>query len=233
MHPAELKKLVSCIDLTSLNNKTDIHELCEKAMTPLGSVAAVCIYPEFVSKTWALLMNTPIKIATVVNFPYGDESRNKINKTIQQAILDGASEIDMVIPHSNPAETIKYSKILCGDKAILKIILETGKLFPIQIQKLSEIAIENGADFIKTSTGKKNIGATPEAARIILEVIKDSQKSVGFKASGGIRTLEQARIYINLVKEILGENAFNPKQFRMGASTLLENIFLCESQNQN
>lgn len=243
----ELRTLVSCIDLTSLNSDDTperITKLCQQAITPLGPVACVCIYPAFVSQAWQQLMETPVKIATVVNFPGGDESLEKITETIKQAILDGATEIDAVIPQNsknniNISDFVSHCKKLCVDKALLKIILETGNKSPEEIAKISEIAIHSGADFLKTSTGKINTGATPEAAKIMLEAInKFSQThptqshSIGFKASGGVRTLEQAEIYIHLTKTILGNHAFSPERFRIGASSLLEDI-LCAFPNQS
>src|SRR5690348_8646312 len=104
----ELRTLVSCLDLTSLNTDDTperIAQLCKQAITPLGHVACVCIYPAFVSQAWQLLMETPVKIATVVNFPNGDESLEKITQAIQKAILDGATEIDAVIPQNNKNTT--------------------------------------------------------------------------------------------------------------------------------
>ncbi len=122
---------------------------------------------------------------------------------------------------------------------MLKIILETGNKSAEEIEQTSQIALEHGADFLKTSTGKINIGATPEAAKIMLEAIQKfpqlhptQSRSIGFKASGGVRTLEQAETYIHLLKSILGNHAFSPKYFRMGASSLLEEI-LCAFPNQS
>jgi deoxyribose-phosphate aldolase len=237
----DLCTLVSCIDLTSLNTDDTperIAKLCDQAVTPLGHVAAVCIYPAFVSQAWQQLMKTPVKIATVVNFPGGSESVEKITQTLQQAILGGASEIDAVIPQNNNTNDIinmiKLCKKLCGDKAQLKIILETGHKSPEEIKETSQIAVTHGADFLKTSTGKINIGATPEAAKIMLEVIKNAHSStpIGFKASGGVKTVEQAEVYVHLAKTILGDSAFSPEHFRIGASSLLKEI-LCAFPSQS
>ena len=235
MNPADLKKLLHCIDLTNLNdggNDAEIIKLCSQANTSQGNVAAVCIYPQFVSLVWKDLIKQPIKIATVVNFPKAKDSFEKITHDIQQAILDGATEIDAVMPHDDNGEFVAHCKKLCGDKAILKIILESGELDDKTIERNSNIAIQNGADFLKTSTGKTSVGATPRAATIMLNSIKNSGKPVGFKASGGIKTLEEAAIYVNLTREILGEAAFSPNRFRIGTSRLLEDI-LCAFQNQN
>ena len=229
MNLVDLKKLLHCIDLTNLNDQcteADIKKLCHAAITSQGNVAAVCLYPPFVSLASQLLMNTQIKIATVVNFPKATDSLEKITYDVQQAILDGASEIDAVMPHEDDGAFVRHCKKLCGNKILLKIILETGELDESHIEKKSKIAIEHGADFLKTSTGKVSIGATPRAAILMLTTIKNSGKPVGFKASGGIKTVNDAGIYVSLVKEILGEPAFSPRRFRIGASKLLDEI-LC------
>lgn len=222
MTPADI---LSFVDLTSLNdNDTDetIKTLCQKAHTALGNVAAVCIYPRFVKFAWTLLAETPIKIATVANFPTGKNSLDHTLQEIKQAILDGASEIDVVTPH-NP-DFLKRCKDYCGDKTLLKVILETGALNPEQIEQASMEAIDAGADFLKTSTGKIAIGATKEAAEIMLRVIKNTNKKIGFKASGGIRTIEQAQMYIDLFNHTLGKNELTPKRFRLGASSLIDHL---------
>ncbi len=235
MTRADLKTLLNCIDLTNLNDngqESEIVELCTQATTNQGNVAAVCIYPRFVSLVWKSLMQSPIKIATVVNFPTPNESLEKVAQDIQQAILDGATEIDAVMPHNDSGEFVAFCKKYCGDKASLKIILESGEIDDATLIKKSTLAIQNGADFLKTSTGKVSVGATPHAARLILTEIKNSGKAVGFKASGGIKTLEDAEIYVNLTREILGETAFSPDRFRVGTSRLLQDI-LCAFQNPN
>ncbi len=238
-HP-DLQKLISCLDLTDLNDsyhddqqhgEIQIEKLCHKASTPYGNVAAVCIYPQFVNFVRKTLIKNPIKIATVVNFPKANDSLEKITQDIQQAILDGASEIDAVMPHDDLGEFVQHCKSLCGDKIILKIILETGGLNDDQIKQKSNIAIQHGADFLKTSTGKVPIGATPNAAKIMLNCIKMSGKPIGFKASGGVRTVQDALIYVTLVREILGESAFSPRYFRIGASQLLDEILRLHSSN--
>jgi deoxyribose-phosphate aldolase len=235
MTHADLRTLIHCIDLTNLNEhdgETEIKTLCHDATTSQGNVAAVCIYPQFVSLVWKTLIKNPIKIATVVNFPLAKDPLEKITHDIQQAILDGATEIDAVMPHDDNGDFVQHCKKLCGDKAALKIILESGELDESTIKRNSDLAIQYGADFLKTSTGKTPVGATPQAATIMLNSIKNSGKPIGFKASGGIKTLEDATIYVNLVKQILGESAFSPDRFRIGTSRLLKEI-LCAFPNQN
>ncbi len=233
MHEDHSKCLISLLDLTSLN-ETDTPEtikaLCKKAQTPVGPVAAVCIYPAFVKQAKALLESTPIKIATVSNFPSGMQPIDENTKEIQQAIADGADEIDWVIPYPLLMQQ-QASAVMQALKTIreisktvtLKIILETGKLDdPELIAEASTLAIEAGADFIKTSTGKVEKNATLSAAAIMLQQIKQhhQEKTVGFKAAGGIRTVDEAMRYIALAEKIMGANWVSPQNFRIGASRL-------------
>jgi deoxyribose-phosphate aldolase len=232
---ADYSQIIACLDLTSLNHDDTpekIIALCHKASTPLGYVAAICVYPQFVSLAWQTLINTNIRIATVANFPEGKDDITKVIVNIKQAILDGAAEIDVVIPYhayalhhrSMVCDFIAQCKLWCGANTVLKTILETGALSPEEILMASDDAIQSGADFIKTSTGKIPVGTTLEAARIILQAIKKANHTVGFKVSGGIRTIEQAKNYIDLVKQIVGNEYFSPSHFRIGASGLLDVI---------
>lgn len=228
--------LIPFLDLTSLNdNDTDdvIEQLCKRAKTPHGNVAVVCVYPQFLPVAHAALKNTPIKIATVANFPLGNDHVNGVLKSIEQSIKGHADEIDVVMPYhafltGDTAIVEKFilaCKEMCGEKIILKVILETGALKTDDlIYTASRLVIENGADFIKTSTGKVAVNATLEAAKVMLAAIKDSGRNVGFKAAGGIRTSEQATRYVTLAEEILGENWLTPQTFRLGASSLLDDI---------
>lgn len=228
------KKIISLIDLTSLNETdTDatIKTLCEKAVTHFGYVAAVCVYPKFVNQARQLLAKTPIKIATVVNFPVGNDSLPMILSTIEQSIRDGANEIDLVFPyqqylagdHESALEIIRQSKKICGETILLKVILETGAIPDLKIlEQISEAVIVAGADFLKTSTGKIEIGATLESARVMLETIKKSDVNVGIKISGGVRTIEQAAQYIQLAEQIMGQDWVNKNRFRIGASQLVD-----------
>lgn len=216
-------QVLSLLDLTSLND-TDTAEtidtLCQNAKS--NNVAAVCVYPKFVKQAADSLKNSDIKVATVVNFPHGNDSLETVQQDIVQAIQDGADEIDLVFPHVDDAHHfIQACKKTCGDR-ILKVILETGALKEKNlISKASQCALTAGADFLKTSTGKIEIGATLEAAETMLQEIKQSKRQVGFKASGGIRTAEQAMQYINLANRILGNGWVTPQTFRIGTSRLL------------
>jgi len=229
-------QLISLLDLTSLNdddNISVIQNLCQRASTTVGHVAAVCLYPEFVAIAKAALKNTSIKIATVANFPDGNDHLTPAIKSIEQAIQAGANEIDLVMPYhaflaGNTAIVEKFvyaCKEVCSQAITLKVILETG-VFPSVdlIYTASRLVIESGADFIKTSTGKSQVNATLEAAIYILLAIKDSGRKIGFKAAGGIRTYAQAISYIKLAELIMGEDWVSSKTFRLGASSLLDTI---------
>ncbi len=230
------KKILSLIDLTSLNeNDTEasITALCQKAVTPHGHVAAVCVYPRFVKQVAETLVNKPVKIATVVNFPHATDSLENSLQSIKQSIADGAQEIDVVFPYPRYLEGdknfahdfIAQCKKMCGEKILLKAILETGALQKSQIiAQVCDMVILAGADFLKTSTGKIAVGATGEAADIMLRAIKKSKRLVGFKASGGVRTLEQAMQYLELATQIMGPNWVMPRTFRIGASQLVDEV---------
>jgi deoxyribose-phosphate aldolase len=228
-----IKKIYSLIDLTSLNENDDsdkVAALCGKAVRPDAHVAAVCVYPQFVKQVVAALHETPVKIATVVNFPEGDDSLESITHSIQRALNDGANEIDLVFPYSRylageesyAKEFLNVCKSVCGDHT-LKVILETGALDDLKtIADVSELAIEAGADFLKTSTGKMAIGATLTAATVMLQTIKSASRSVGFKVSGGVRTISQALEYIALAEKIMDVGWVTSEHFRIGASQLVD-----------
>ena len=231
----ELQKIISLIDYTSLNDSDTLEtiaSLCKNAQTRLGNVAAVCIYPQFVEQAKTLLEKTNISVATVVNFPSGNEALEQCVPLVHQAIRDGADEVDVVLPYEaflsgkihfcrNFLEEIR---VACVDK-ILKVILETGALQTREhIAAASNLAIQIGADFLKTSTGKIAMGATLDAMEVMLHAIQASGKQIGCKISGGIRTVEQAEQYLALAEKIMGKSWLTPKQFRIGASQLLTNL---------
>ncbi|WP_110968219.1 deoxyribose-phosphate aldolase [Pseudomonas huaxiensis] len=233
------RTLIALMDLTSLNDDdSDAHivELCHKAMTPAGHVAAVCVYPRFVAlarKTLDELGAQTVAVATVVNFPVGSAPVDEVLEQTRQALADGADEIDMVYPWrallAGDADSgfalVRACKALCADRAVLKVILETGELAsPALIRQASLDAIDAGADFIKTSTGKVKVNATVEAARIMLECIATSGTHVGLKPAGGIRTLADARVYLQLAEQINGPHWISPRHLRLGASSLLDDL---------
>ena len=240
MSPEERKKvaaralpLVDLTDLTDTCSHASIDELCARAQTPHGNVGAICIWPRFVSHARKIFRGTDIPIATVVNFPAGDASIDMTIAETRAAIGDGADEIDLVHPYREFAKgNIDASKKMIGaireitnGRALLKVILETGELQDTDlIASASEIAIQAGADFIKTSTGKVPVNATPEAARIMLEAISKSGKPVGFKPAGGVKTTEDAAQYLALADKILGPDWASPQTFRFGASGVLSDL---------
>ncbi len=224
--------LVDLTDLTDDCTEAAIDALCAKAVTPHGTVAAVCLYPRFVAQAKRLLAGSGVKVATVVNFPGGGEETVAVEHETAQAIGDGADEIDLVMPYNafmagrhGFAETqIMRVKRICGSVP-LKVILETGRLaLPDVIRQASDLALAAGADFIKTSTGKVEVNATPEAARIMLAAIWTSGRSAGFKAAGGVRTTADAGLYLDLADDIMGPDWVSPATFRFGASGLLTDL---------
>jgi len=230
---------LTLMDLTSLNdsdNNQTIIDLCHQANTPVGHTAAICIYPQFIilaKKTLAELGLSHIKVATVTNFPMGAADVALAVKQTQQAIKLGADEVDVVFPYraliqgdeSIGYELVKACKEACSDQVTLKVIIESGELKSSElIRKASEISIDAGADFIKTSTGKVAVNATLDAAKTMLDVIKEKNLQVGFKAAGGVKTAQDAAAYLSLAQDILGKDWIQASSFRFGASSLLGNL---------
>ena len=243
----EVKKLLfNCIDLTTLNT-TDSDEsvmrFTEKVnqfddeFPDLKNVAAICVYPNFAAIAKNTLEVEDVNIACVSGgFP---SSQTFIEVKIAEtalAIADGANEIDIVISvgeflngdYETMCDEIQELKETCKDHH-LKVILETGALKSASnIKKASILSMYSGADFIKTSTGKGYPGATPEAVYTMCKVIKKyhsiTGKQIGIKVSGGVRTAEDAVKYYTIVKEILGNDWLNKELFRIGASSLVEDI---------
>lgn len=230
-------RALSLLDLTNLNDDCTpeaIVTLCASAQSPHGNTAAICIWPRFVAQARNILgSGNPVKIATVVNFPSGDLSVDEVIAETKKAIADGADEIDLVIPYkafmagdeAAAREMVEAIKALCVAPVRLKTILETGVLEdPALIRRASQIALEAGSDFIKTSTGKVAVNATPEAARIMLEEIRNCGRPAAFKPAGGVRSVADAGIYLEIAAVIMGENWAKPETFRFGASGLLADI---------
>ncbi len=200
--------------------------------------AAVCVYPDLVPVAHKVLEGTKIHIAAVSTaFPSGRLSLDLKLKDVERAVRNGADEIDMVIDrgaflkgdYETVFKEIVKVKEICEDKAHLKVILETGELQTYdKIRLASWIAMEAGADFIKTSTGKVTPAATMPVTLLMLQAIADyheqTGKMIGMKPAGGIRTAKQAIHYLCMVNEVLGEKWLNPDWFRFGASVLLGDI---------
>ena len=235
---AELAKLaVGLLDLTSLNDddtEANITSLCQQAQVKnVGNVAALCIYPRFIpwaKQELARLNISDVKIATVSNFPQGRDNLDAAVAETKACLAYGADEVDVVFPYrafiegneSIGYELVKACKAACGEKT-LKVIIESGELkTPELIAKASQISIAAGADFIKTSTGKVPVNATPEAAEIMLTQIIESQKAIGFKPAGGVKTVVDVREYLSLLESKLGKEALTANTFRFGTSSLLK-----------
>ena len=224
------RRAIACLDLTSLNDGDDdavIEKLCRRAVTPAGPVAAVCVWPRFVPLCRDRLEGTRVKVCTVVNFPHGRDNE-QVRDEILPAIADGADEIDVVLPYTalltgrvaEARAVLDMARLMTGE-ATLKVILETGRLLTQSaIREASELAVEAGADFLKTSTGKVAISATLEAAHVLLDVAAAAGRPVGVKVAGGVRTTEQAAAYLRLADAINGRA--EPSNFRFGASGLLD-----------
>lgn len=232
--------VVSLMDLTSLNtddNQASINALVNSIDLKLGIPAAVCVFSEFVDDAKIALANrllSHVKVATVTNFPTGEAPLNEVLNETLIAIERGADEIDLVIPYKalikgeadTVLEYVSESKKACGSRAKLKVIIESGELkTPALIAQATELAIQGGADFIKTSTGKVAVNATLEATEIMLNTIKKSSKPVGFKAAGGVKTTGDANAYLQLTTEIMGHEYLAPETFRFGASSLLNDVY--------
>ena len=237
---ASSRQALQLMDLTSLND-TDtpevIIDLCKKAKTPAGNTAAVCVYPRFVpvaKKTLNELGLNDVTVATVTNFPAGGDDIEIAVTETRAAVVYGADEVDVVFPYralmaGNEEvgfELVRRCKEACGD-VMLKVIIESGELKdPALIRKASDISIEAGADFIKTSTGKVPVNATPEAARIMLEAIRDSGKDVGFKPAGGVRTAEDAAEHLAIAADVMGADWADRNHYRFGASSLMTSLLV-------
>ena len=238
--------VLGCIDLTTLegsDNTQKIKDLCQTAINfkddsrHIPSTAAVCVYPPFVAQAKALLKGTDIHVASVAGaFPAGQSPIEIKVAEVKYAVEAGADEIDMVISRGKFLEgnyqevydEIVAIKQACG-KAHLKVILETGELKTADnIYAASMIAMEAGADFIKTSTGKIAVNATPESFLIMLDAIADfykqSGKIVGMKPAGGISDAENSLLYVKILENVLGKQWLNKQYFRIGASRLAKKI---------
>ena len=229
-------RILPLVDLTDLSDtctNESITNLYASAHTPFGSVASLCIWPEFVS--FARELSDTFPIACVINFPLGQDSHSKIISDLRTALDSGATEIDIVHDYrlfltgdeSQLGFLIESAKDVMSNypNTILKVILEVGELTESTlISRASQLSISAGADFIKTSTGKVPVNATLPASEIMLREISASDKKIGFKAAGGIKTVDDARSYIELAENIMGESYITPSTFRFGASSLLQDV---------
>lgn len=239
-----LENLMSCIDLTSLNTN-DSEESIEKWVEKVNQfgehfptmplVAALCVYPSFVGLVKDVLIEDVAIAAVTAGFPHAQTFMEvKIAET-SLAVMDGAREIDVVLSvgklrdkkYEELVDELVELKSACRE-ARLKVILETGILTLDEIRVASILALESGADFIKTSTGKLQPAATKEAVLIMCQTLKEFEqlrnKKAGIKVAGGVTTVQDALEYSALVKGVLGEEAITPEYFRIGASKLANNL---------
>ncbi|MCW5939413.1 MAG: deoxyribose-phosphate aldolase [Fimbriimonadaceae bacterium] len=242
---AGLRLAVAICDLTTLEGKDTegkVRQLCAKAIRPgsgAPSVAAVCVYPNLVPVAREALRGSGVKVAAVATaFPSGQFPLELRLEDVRQTVASGADEIDMVInrraflegDYAAVRDEIEAVKDACGP-AHLKVILETGEIGSYDsVRRASFLAMEAGADFIKTSTGKVHPAATMPVTLAMLEAIRDfhwdTGREVGMKPAGGIRTAKEALHYLVMVKESLGEAWLTPRLFRFGASALLNDLLL-------
>ena len=243
-----LYKILSMIDLTTLEGSDSpgkVKQLCYKAShlhdqyPKLPQVAAICVYPSMVSIAHNSLKSTNIKTASVATgFPSGMTNCKAKLDEVRYVIDEGAEEVDMVISRGHflsgelnyVSDEIAQVKTACG-KAKLKVILETGELNTLDnVRMASDLAMESGADFIKTSTGKISESATPSVVLTMLEAIRDyynkTGKKIGMKPAGGISKSKLAIQYLVMVKETLGNDWLTPNLFRFGASSLANDVLM-------
>lgn len=228
------RRSLAALDLTSLGEDDTpavIEALCASASGPGGRPAAVCVYPEHIVTAQRALAGV-VRVATVVNFPDGSADAARVARETRRAVAAGADEVDLVLPwrallsgdEQAVRDVLAAGREAAGDRT-LKVILESGALGEAaRIRRAADLALEAGADFIKTSTGKVASGATAEAATVMLEAIRDHGGRAGFKASGGVRSLQDAALYLGLADRLLGPGWAGPDHFRIGASGLLGEI---------
>jgi deoxyribose-phosphate aldolase len=243
-----LELAIRCMDLTTLEGADTpgkVAALCSKAVRPdptdahIPSVAAVCVYPNLVPTAVERVKGTGVKVASVATaFPSGQSPLEPKLEEVRWVVAHGADEVDMVIDrgaflsgrYAKVYDEIVRVKEACGE-AHLKVILETGELGTYDnVRRAALLAMAAGADFIKTSTGKLPSAATLPVALVMLEAIRDvydeTGRSVGFKPAGGIRASKQAVQHLVLVHETVGPEWLTPDLYRLGASSLLNDVLM-------
>jgi deoxyribose-phosphate aldolase len=233
-NPDVARRALPLLDLTSLGGdetESDIEHLCRRALD--HGTAAVCIYPRHVTLARRLLRDSPVRVATVTNFPEGGDDILAVAEATAAAAAAGAQEIDVVAPIEAIrdgdigliGELVEACRAAMGPGRTLKMILETGVLQePELISAAARAAVMAGVDFLKTSTGKAPVNATPEAAAVLLAACAEADGRVGFKAAGGIRTVQDAAQYLQLADDLLGPGWVTARTFRFGASGLLDDL---------
>lgn len=221
------------MDLTALGDDdtpTTIEALSARAIET--GVAAVCVWPRFLPLAKEHLEGSPVRLAAVANFPDGSDDIARAAEETAAAVAAGADEVDVVAPIQAildgdvglVTELVQACRAACGE-GTLKVILETGRLEdPAVITAAARAAIMAGCDFLKTSTGKARVGATLEAAAVLLAVLEEAGGRVGLKLSGGIRTTAQGAAYLHLVDHFMGSGWTRPETLRFGASSLVDDL---------
>lgn len=232
--PGMAARVIPLIDLTTLSGSEtpeQIAKLCDAARK--HEVAAICVYPDYIGTCAKALAGTDISLATVVNFPQGDEDISAAVEAAQAAIAFGADEIDLVAPYHAAldgdigltGEMVEAVKSVCGADVALKVILETGAFSEAsELTATARAAVMAGCDMLKTSTGKIETGATLEAAALLLSVIEEAQGRVGLKLSGGIRDAGDVASYLYLIDAVMGPDWVSAEKVRFGASSLLASL---------
>ena len=231
--------VLSCLDLTSLNEDDSpqhIDALCQMALSlPGHRPAAVCVWPHLAAHARRSLP-AEIAVAAVANFPAGSCDVQAAVRDVDLIVAAGAQEVDVVLPWRalldndlRACHALLRAVRRASGSLRLKVILESGSLPHAQaLQHACQLALDNGADFLKTSTGKTATGATPQAAQIMLQAMTspagEHPRTLGFKASGGIRTVSDAAIYVELVRQHWGDHSLTPARLRFGASGLWQDL---------
>jgi deoxyribose-phosphate aldolase len=237
--PDLARRLMSLTDLTSLNDSDDatsVRTLSILARTAPVRPATVCIWARWIAVALEALQDSGTPVCAVANFPDGAADPSAAAVETAAAVAAGAREVDVVFPYRAMLagdlqvglRLVRACREACAERALLKVILETGQLRNADdIRQAAEIAIDGGANFLKTSTGKTRPAATPEAADVLLAVIAAAARrglTIGFKASGGIRTIEDALAYLALYERRFGAGSASASSFRIGASALFKEL---------
>lgn len=226
-----------CLDLTTLNDsdtEADVGRLCKRACGAAGTVAAVCVWPRLAAFARQRL-DASVAVAAVANFPSGGTDVRATLREVAGIVDAGAQEVDLVLSwralqagDETAARALLRAVRESAGGIVLKVILETGELRePEVIARAARLALDCGADFLKTSTGKARVGATPAAAEVLLQTIlahPGARDRAGLKVAGGVRRVADVVPYVELCARHLGEHGLSPRRFRIGASALLDDI---------
>ncbi len=236
--PALARRAVRLLDLTCLDEskgEDEIADLCRRGQTKLGPVAGICVLPRFVGFARAALdqAGSAIRVVSVANFPDGDDDIARAGEDAARAVAEGAEEIDLVFPYrryqagerDEALAMVIGCRAMCGPDVTLKVILETGSFGQAALlAAAARDVVAEGADFLKTSTGRHPKGATLSAAAVLLGVLHEAGGRAGLKVSGGIREAAAVARYLALADAIMGPDWVSPATFRVGASALLDDL---------